>query len=644
MRESRRPMKKAVPPPGRLPSRAGVSAPCNVPVPRENAGQGAILTNQTPVNVRSLGDRVKRLEHLAIEQSQQLATLHDSLERLSARGDDVHDGWARLRRDFQRRAEDLHAFVSNLRENPDQPARTSILEPTVKQSDPRVIRRIREAVCRHVPPDSTIIVATNGEEELLDLHGRRAWHFPQAENNQDAGHDPVNSAAAIVQLEFLRSKGADYFLLPSTTLWWIDHYVKFSKHLEHRYHVVFRDDQTCLLIALRESADRKGATWSRTLSEMIEKFQSHFDADPSVLDWNTGLGLTRRLPDIVVFEPVGDLACLPYLDKTVDIVAVPAGDEARLAEARRVASAAVAAVSANGGLNQHIDLNIEWQTNLDKSWLPRTSIVIPSYNGIAYTEACLAALEETLPAGLECEIIVVDDGSTDGTSERLRTLANSNRRLKVLRNETNCGFIVTCNKGASAATGEVLVFLNNDTLPQPGWLVPLLRLLRDRKDTGAVGGKLMFPSGRLQEAGDVIFRDGSGANFGRGDYDADDPLYSYAREVDYCSGALLTTPRALFRELGGFDDRFSPGYYEETDYCFRVRQKGYRVYYQPDSVVIHVEGGTFGTDVTEGMKRYQVVNRDQFKAKWADALTTQPEPPARYNRDTWHALAVRGRE
>jgi GT2 family glycosyltransferase len=502
-----------------------------------------------------------------------------------------------------------------------------------------VLRRIREVVRRHVQPDRTVIVVTKGDEELLDLHGRRAWHFPQTQTNEYAGHDPANSTAAIVQMEFLRSKGADYFMLPGAALWWLDRYAKFRQHLERRYHLVFRDEQVCLLFGLREPAERRGAPWQRTLHETLERLQSHCGAEPAVLDWNTGLELTRRLPEAAVFEPVDDGPRLPYLDKTIDVVAIPGGDETRLAEARRIATGAVVIVGGRECLHQHVDLNIEWQAHFERSSLPRTSIVIPSYNGIGFTEACLAALEETLPTDLECEILVVDDGSTDDTAKRLRALAKRGRRLKVLRNGTNCGFVVACNRGAAAATGEVIVFLNNDTLPQAGWLVPLLRVLRDRRDAGAVGGKLMYPDGRLQEAGDVIFRDGSGANVGRGDCDAEDPLYSYAREVDYCSGALLATPRALFRELGGFDDRFSPGYYEETDYCFRVRQNGYRVYYQPDSVVLHVERGTY---VAEGKERYQALNREKFVDKWVNALTAQPEAPNRYNRETWHALVVRG--
>jgi O-antigen biosynthesis protein len=144
----------------------------------------------------------------------------------------------------------------------------------------------------------------------------------------------------------------------------------------------------------------------------------------------------------------------------------------------------------------------------------------------------------------------------------------------------------------------------------------------------------------LQEAGNVIFSNGSGANFGRGDY-VDAPLYKYVREVDYCSGALLATPRDVFSELGGFDERYRPAYYEDADYCFTLREHGKRVYYQPESIVLHVEGATGGTDLNSGVKRYQSVNRVKFVEKWASTLRHQPDAPGDYGPRTWHLLAVR---
>src|SRR5262249_13071055 len=153
-------------------------------------------------------------------------------------------------------------------------------------------------------------------------------------------------------------------------------------------------------------------------------------------------------------------------------------------------------------------------------------------------------------------------------------------------------------------------------------------------DAGAVGGKLLYPDGTLQEAGGIIFSDGSGCNFGRNDQNANAPLYSFLREVDYCSGALLATPRKLFLEIGGFDSRFTPSYYEDTDYCFSLRARGYRVYYQPESVVVHFEGVSSGTDITAGVKSYQPVNRAKFVEKWRDTLAGQPSPPRQLAAET----------
>jgi O-antigen biosynthesis protein len=271
--------------------------------------------------------------------------------------------------------------------------------------------------------------------------------------------------------------------------------------------------------------------------------------------------------------------------------------------------------------------------------LQTASIIIPVYNQVNYTQSCLEELGKTLPHDFRGEIIVVDDASSDETAEVLKRFEAADPRIKVLRNAQNAGFIASCNRAAGEASGEIIIFLNNDTLPMPGWLPPLLRVLREKPDAGAVGGKLVYPDGTLQEAGAVIFSDGSGYNFGKHDETANAPLYSFLREVDYCSAALLATRRSLFLEAGGFDARFQPAYYEDADYCFALRAKGHRVYYQPESVVVHFEGASSGTDITTGVKSYQAVNRGKFVQKWADVLRHQPSPPPQYDFVALHELA-----
>jgi GT2 family glycosyltransferase len=326
---------------------------------------------------------------------------------------------------------------------------------------------------------------------------------------------------------------------------------------------------------------------------------------------------------------------LPYLDRSVDVVAVREGDPARIAEAERVATLAVVRCEGEAVAALHHRAGAP-------PALPRASIVIPTYDGIRHLAPCLAALARTLGDGFAGEVVVVDDGGSADTATALRALERRHRWLRVVRNPTNRGFIASCNRGAEEASGDVLVFLNDDTIPLPGWLDPLLRTFRMRPDAGAVGGRLVYPDGRLQEAGGVVYRDGSGANFGRDDFQPDAALYRYVRPVHYCSGALLATSCALFRSLGGFDTLYAPAYYEDTDYCFSVRASGHKVYYQPESVVVHLEGATAGTDLNGGVKRHQVRNRETFRSKWRRDLATLPEPPVHYSRLVWQRLASAG--
>jgi GT2 family glycosyltransferase len=252
---------------------------------------------------------------------------------------------------------------------------------------------------------------------------------------------------------------------------------------------------------------------------------------------------------------------------------------------------------------------------------PAVSIVIPAYNKWEYTRRCLEAVAKTTPAALH-ELIVVDNASSDETAEGLR----AHPRARVLRNEVNTGFVGACNRGAAAARGRWILFLNNDTEPCPNWLEALLAVGDANPEIGAVGSRLLFADGTLQEAGGIVFRDGTCWLVGRGDVAA---RWAYRRacEVDYCSGASLMVRRDLFERLGGFDPRFAPAYYEDTDLCFGVRSLGHKVVYCPDSVVVHYEGVTNGTDLNAGAKRHQVLNRARFLHKWREVLARHEQSP-----------------
>ncbi len=246
---------------------------------------------------------------------------------------------------------------------------------------------------------------------------------------------------------------------------------------------------------------------------------------------------------------------------------------------------------------------------------PKVSIIIPVYNNYYYTKLCIASIIENTKE-ISYEVIVADDNSSDETIYIGSVIKN----IRVIRNNENLRFLRNCNRAARYAKGEYIVLLNNDTQVQPKWLTYLVETIEKDNQIGLVGSKLIYPDGKLQEAGGIIYSDASGCNYGKND-NPNNLWYNYVKEVDYISGASILLRKKLWDELNGFDETFCPAYYEDTDLSFRIRyEKGLKVVYQPKSVVIHFEGKSNGTDITSGQKGYQKINREKFFYKWKKEL------------------------
>lgn len=217
------------------------------------------------------------------------------------------------------------------------------------------------------------------------------------------------------------------------------------------------------------------------------------------------------------------------------------------------------------------------------------SIIIPHYGSAGLTRACLDAVAATVPG---VQVVVVDNGTGD--------------RFDVdvfIPNPTNVGFGAACNQGAYWAAGDILVFLNNDTEPKPGWLAPLIS--RVAGGAAIVGSKLVYPDGRIQHAGVWLERDGDGVLVAR-NYQEARP----AGPVEAVTGACLAIRRDVFIKLGGFDDGYLNGY-EDVDLCLTARDAGLEVFYEPASVVMHHESAS-------GPARWVAVraNIDRLQERW----------------------------
>ncbi len=254
---------------------------------------------------------------------------------------------------------------------------------------------------------------------------------------------------------------------------------------------------------------------------------------------------------------------------------------------------------------------------LPRAEKPLVSIVLILWNQAELSYACLKAL--AAETAIPIEVVIADNASSDRTNELLAQTEGAT----VQRNDSNLGFLLAVNKAVQAATGEHVLLLNNDAVMRPGALRAALETLTEADDIGAVGGRIILLNGRLQEAGSIIWQDGSCLGYGR-NLLPESPEVMFRRDVDYCSGAFLLFRRALFAEMGGFDERYAPAYYEETDFCLRLWQRGLRVVYEPRAILDHFE---FGSSEKSGQAlALQQKNRLLFLEKHQTFLARQWAP------------------
>lgn len=248
--------------------------------------------------------------------------------------------------------------------------------------------------------------------------------------------------------------------------------------------------------------------------------------------------------------------------------------------------------------------------------VPRVSVVIVLYDAAELSFRLFRSLARTLD--VPAEIVVVDNNSTDRTADLLARIDGP----RVERNAANLHFLRAANQGAALARGEFILFLNSDAEPAPGAIGHAVRALDEDAGAGAVGGKIVFADGSLQEAGSIVWCDGACVGIGRGE-DPDDAPFQFRRTVDYCSGAFLMVRSALFRTLGGFDEAFAPAYYEETDLCMRLREIGYSTVYDPRISIMHFE---FGSSKSGDGIDLQRLNRAKFVDAHKAALKASHHP------------------
>jgi hypothetical protein len=533
------------------------------------AGREAAELEATRAELEETREHSRVIERERGALARQLADRSTELERVTK--ERAEEGRLRHRLETE-----LEATRAELSRRPEVPGPAS---PARRPEYERQIAEIRARAEELIPAEATVLVASKGDDALLQLDGARGVHFPSGLDGRYAGYHPSGDTAAIAHLEAMRAQGADHLLLPATTLWWLNQYQGLRRHLEERYEPL-HEDEHCAIYRLRTGDHRHIPRPIAILRRTVASLRMRSGRDPSILDWDTNLGIADQLPELLIFSPPSDGATLPYLDGTVDVVVLPSADAARLAEARRVAGSAVITVDPSSPEGAGLD----WVAGGSSGWGEEATVTLIPEGDAAVWDATLRAFSETLDDGFAGRLSVVGDASAIG---RASEHAAAGVEVQPVEVPADASLARRARKAAKVADGRVQIFVTAPAVPLPDWLPSMLALFKRDQDVGVVGTRILSGDGTLEEAGGVLSADGSRTRRGSGDHDPDRPAYCCVRRVDFCSPPMLATTRDLFKRLGGFDERRAPTD-ALVDFSMRSRNTASRVYYQPQARVVAI--------------------------------------------------------
>jgi len=436
------------------------------------------------------------------------------------------------------------------------------LQPT-GSSDPdyvAAVAEVRAAVHRATPVGARLAVVSRGDDQLLRYAHRSAQHPSATSDGRYCGFHPQSGRVALAQLEAAHWRGAQYFVLPALSSWWLEHYPELASHLERRYTVV--DDGGAAIVWSLEQPSP-----FRELEELFVDFRYGCGRDPAVLLWGAQEDVRTAFPELNVFSPISDETDLPYLDASIDIVVIPPDAAEMMSEARRVASFAV--VECGAGTPS----NVVWQSAVVGTDGPGVSVIVTDH-GRPHADAHLRALFDSFPRGFQGEVLLLVE---DADALRQRVDLNSlTEPVKIVEAPAGnfAGSVLTA---VHAATEETVVVVDAATVLLPGWLPRLLSALRDVPGAGAVSGMVLEPDGRLVQSRRPVDRATSV-------YEVSDPAHVHVADCELGDLDLIATRRSLLLVTAALSGSDAPSVIRH--YCAHLAASGHRVVYEPDVLAV----------------------------------------------------------